>query len=102
MGFQVRHWQRRSPGAPLAAAQRRGLSVGQVQDADLPTLLDQLDDRAAHSQLGVIRMRSHDERVERALLLARCCPWVSQGQQCSSFGTFQRIICRNKPPVWAQ
>ena len=54
-----------SAGATLAASQRRRLAVGQVEDADLPALLDQPDDRAAHAQLGIIRMRGDDERIER-------------------------------------
>ena len=55
-----------SAGAALAASQRRRLAVGQVEDSHLPALLDQADDRAAHAQLGIIRMRCHDQRIERA------------------------------------
>ena len=62
------------PSAALAAAvsadaafrrsKRRWLAARQIEDAHLPAVLDQPDDRAAHAQLGVIRMRRNNKCIK--------------------------------------
>lgn len=51
-------------GAGLAAAQGGRLAVGQVEDADVPALLDQAGDGAAGAEFGVVGVGSDDEGVE--------------------------------------